>query len=363
MSRAAPASRLRAARLRHPPPTRMPGTRLPSAPRLETASRSDAATEYWLLRNRRRTAATESRCPSTLARAGASWPRRWLPATVTATQAPTSSAAGRLPRRSPGLDAQVDNFMERADEGGTTAAGVLRSRPTTCAPWVTPTSARAAETSNRLTSAGQGRSGGRYRRGGPPSAETTRAAVARWRNSTPVPGDRGRKILRIIPFGDKVVDYFSATSPRRPAQRHPPCPAQQPGQADPRQRRPQPQTNLWATMGRLNQYVYIAERLDPAAKIAEMATQLSRRGQGTQAGRPLLRPPEAPGPADPLAVSIRVIWRSTSSSEQHQTIGASTVPPRHLVSRVADRRHRRPGPESRNSSSSRSPRSTRRRVG
>ena len=84
----------------------------------------------------------------------------------------------------------------------------------------------------------------------------------------------GRKILGIIPFGDKVVDYFRRYQSAQ-SQLNGILHALRNGQDELTRDNVAlnlEKTNLWATMGRLNQYVYIAERLDTrlAAKIAEM---------------------------------------------------------------------------------------------
>ena len=83
-----------------------------------------------------------------------------------------------------------------------------------------------------------------------------------------------RKLFGIIPFGDKVVDYFRRYQSAQ-TQLNGILHSLRNGQ-DELQRDNvalnMEKTNLWAAMGRLNQYVYIAERLDAklSAKIAEL---------------------------------------------------------------------------------------------
>ena len=83
-----------------------------------------------------------------------------------------------------------------------------------------------------------------------------------------------RKLLGIIPFGDKVVDYFRRYQSAQ-SQLNGILHSLRNGQ-DELQRDNvalnMEKTNLWAAMGRLNQYVYIAERLDAklSARIAEL---------------------------------------------------------------------------------------------
>ncbi|HET9655234.1 MAG TPA: toxic anion resistance protein [Kineosporiaceae bacterium] len=83
-----------------------------------------------------------------------------------------------------------------------------------------------------------------------------------------------RKILGVLPFGDKLTDYFrkyQSSQAHIDAILH----ALYDGQDSLRQDNAalnMEKQNLWDTMGRLNQYVYIAERLDArlAARIAEL---------------------------------------------------------------------------------------------
>ena len=83
-----------------------------------------------------------------------------------------------------------------------------------------------------------------------------------------------RKILGVIPFGDKITDYFRRY---QSAQSHLDVilHALYDGQDELRKDNAalnQEKQSLWESMGRLNQYVYIAERLDArlSAAIAEL---------------------------------------------------------------------------------------------
>ncbi len=84
----------------------------------------------------------------------------------------------------------------------------------------------------------------------------------------------GRKLLGMIPFGDKVNDYFRRYQSAQ-AQLNGILHSLRSGQDELTKDNVAlnlEKTNLWATMGRLNQYIYIAERLDTqlAARIAEL---------------------------------------------------------------------------------------------
>ena len=73
-----------------------------------------------------------------------------------------------------------------------------------------------------------------------------------------------RKLLGIIPFGDKVVDYFrryESAQSHLNGILHSLRNGQDELTKDNVALNMEKQ-NLWATMGRLNQYIYIAERLD-----------------------------------------------------------------------------------------------------
>ena len=107
----------------------------------------------------------------------------------------------------------------------------------------------------------------------------------------------------MIPFGDKVTDYFRKY---QSAQTHLDgiLHALRDGQDELGKDNAAlnlEKQYLWDAMGRLNQYVYVAERLDArlAGQDRRARGHRPRQGQGAARGRAVLRPPEAPGPADP----------------------------------------------------------------
>ncbi len=90
----------------------------------------------------------------------------------------------------------------------------------------------------------------------------------------PAGAQGSRKFLGIIPFGDKIADYFAKY---QSAQSHLDAilHALRDGQDELRKDNAAlnlEKTELWEAMARLNQYIYIAERLDAqlAAKIADL---------------------------------------------------------------------------------------------
>ncbi len=83
-----------------------------------------------------------------------------------------------------------------------------------------------------------------------------------------------KKWLDLLPFGDKITDYFRKYQSAQ-TQLNGILHSLRNGQDELTKDNVAlnlEKTNLWATMGRLNQYVYVAERLDAklAAKIAEL---------------------------------------------------------------------------------------------
>lgn len=90
----------------------------------------------------------------------------------------------------------------------------------------------------------------------------------------PSEASMGRKILGIIPFGDKLQDYFRRYESAQ-GQLNAIIQALYNGQDELRKDNAAlnlEKQNLWDTMARLNQYIYVAERLDAqlSAKIAEL---------------------------------------------------------------------------------------------
>jgi uncharacterized protein YaaN involved in tellurite resistance len=90
----------------------------------------------------------------------------------------------------------------------------------------------------------------------------------------PSEASMGRKILGVIPFGDKIQDYFRRYESAQ-GQLNAIIQALYNGQDELRKDNAAlnlEKQNLWDTMTRLNQYIYVAERLDAqlSAKIAEL---------------------------------------------------------------------------------------------
>lgn len=194
------------------------------------------------------------------------------PATVTATQAPKMAPQVAV-EAIPGLDARVDTFMDaltkaapRSPEFAQQADNVRTMGDADIR--------KAAETSNRLLQTPVKA----LKEGGIAQGSAVGKTLLELRRTVeeldPSAVTGGRKILGIIPFGDKVVDYFRRYQSAQ-SQLNGILHALRNGQDELTRDNVAlnlEKTNLWATMGRLNQYVYIAERLDTrlAAKIAEM---------------------------------------------------------------------------------------------
>ena len=145
---------------------------------------------------------------------------------------PSAAAGARRPGR---------GLPDRAAEGAGPLARVRppgRQRPHA---WATPTSARPPRPRTgccRRRSRRCRRAGCRRARR---SAARCSSCAARSRTSTRARRPAPRKFLGMIPFGDKVADYFRKyQGAQTPPRRDPAQPAQRPGRADPRQRRAQP---------------------------------------------------------------------------------------------------------------------------
>ena len=129
-----------------------------------------------------------------------------------------------------------------------------------------------------------------------------------------------KRWLDMLPFTDKVTGLLPQVPVRtEPAQRHPAQPAQRPGRALTKDNVALnlEKTNLWASMGRLNQYVYVAERLDTklAAKIAELELSDPEAAKTLSQDVLFYVRQKHQDLLTQLAVSIQSpTWRSTSSS-------------------------------------------------
>ena len=194
------------------------------------------------------------------------------PKAVVATQAP-AMAPQVDPESIPSLDNKVDGFVTalmsaqtRSPEFAKQAASVRTMGDADIR--------RAAETSNRLLQTpvraikeGALASGSRV---GNTLLELRRTVEELDPSEASVP----RKFLGMIPFGDKITDYFrryEAAQSHLNGILHSLRNGQDELTRDNVALNMEKQ-NLWATMGRLNQYIYVAERLD--AKLAATIAQL-----------------------------------------------------------------------------------------
>jgi uncharacterized protein YaaN involved in tellurite resistance len=198
-------------------------------------------------------------------------PPEGLTLTLTAPAAPAAVATTSAPRMAPqveaaalpGLDAKVDSYLTslvaaapnspefsaKADDVRTMGDADIR---------------RAAETSNTLL-----KTPVKALNSGPVSQTSkvgqTLIELRRTVEDLDPSGAHGaKKFLGVLPFGDKVTDYFRKY---QSSQSHLDAilKALYDGQDELRKDNAalnQEKTQLWTTMGQLNQYVYLAERLD-----------------------------------------------------------------------------------------------------
>ncbi len=194
------------------------------------------------------------------------------PAPVTATQAP-AIAPQVDPSAVPALDARVDGFLQalttaqtRSPEFAAQAENVRTMGDADIR--------KAAETSNRLLATPVRA----LKEGGIAEGSKVGNTLLELRRTVedldPSQATGTRKLLGIIPFGDKIVDYFRKY---QDAQTHLNgiLHSLRNGQdelAKDNVALTMEKQHLWAAMGRLNQYVYVAEKLD--AKLAEAIAQL-----------------------------------------------------------------------------------------
>ncbi|GAB3600501.1 toxic anion resistance protein [Angustibacter peucedani] len=193
-------------------------------------------------------------------------------APVAATAAPKMAPAVD-PAALPGLDAKVEGFLTSllsaaphspefaAKAGDVRTMGDVDIRS-------------AAESSNRLLKSPVRA----LQEGGLASGSKVGTTLVELRRTVedldPAGAQGARKLLGVLPFGDKLTDYFrkyQSAQSHLDAILH----ALRDGQDELRKDNAAlnlEKTELWAAMGRLNQYVYVAERLDAqlAAKIADL---------------------------------------------------------------------------------------------
>lgn len=194
------------------------------------------------------------------------------PKPVTTTQAPRMAPAVQADAV-PALDARVDTFMQALTSAAPRSpefaqqAEVVRTMGDADI-------RKAAETSNRLLQ----QPVRALKEGGLSEGSTVGKTLLELRRTVedldPSQVTGGRRILGVIPWGDKVVDYFRRYQSAQ-TQLDGILHSLRSGQDELTRDNVAlglEKTNLWAAMGRLNQYVYIAERLDEkvAARVAEL---------------------------------------------------------------------------------------------
>ena len=194
------------------------------------------------------------------------------PKPVVATQAP-AIAPQVDPTQVPALDARVDGFLDaltttqtRSPEFAAQAENVRTMGDQEIR--------RAAETSNRLLNTPVKA----LKEGGIAEGSKVGTTLLQLRRTVedldPSQATGTRKLLGFLPFGDKVVDYFRKYQDSQTHLNgilHSLRNGQDELAKDNAALNMEKQ-NLWATMGRLNQYVYVAERLD--ARLTEQITAL-----------------------------------------------------------------------------------------
>ncbi|MFT4226688.1 toxic anion resistance protein [Micropruina sp.] len=194
------------------------------------------------------------------------------PAVITETQAPAMAPQVEA-TQVPVLDAKVDEFLQALDSSEeksptfSAQADAVRSMGDADI-------RRAAETSNRLLNAPVRA----LKEGGLSEGSKVGQTLVQLRRTVEDldPGKaRGpKKFLGMIPFGDQVTDYFRRYQSSQ-QQLNGILHALRSGQDELTKDNValnMEKQNLWTVMGRLNQYVYIAERLDArlSAQIAEL---------------------------------------------------------------------------------------------
>ncbi len=194
------------------------------------------------------------------------------PAAVTATAAPKMAPQVEA-AAIPGLDAKVDAYLGSlmSDAPGSPE---FASRAADVRTMGDEEIRRAAESSNNLLKTPVKA----LQSGGLSEGSKVGATLLELRRTVedldPQGAQGAKKWLGVLPFGDKVTDYFrkyQSAQSHLDAILH----ALYDGQDELRKDNAslnQEKQQLWDTMGRLNQYVYIAERLDArlAAQIAEV---------------------------------------------------------------------------------------------
>ena len=194
------------------------------------------------------------------------------PAAITETQAP-AMAPQVEPGQVPVLDAKVDEFLKALDSAEEKSpafaaqADAVRSMGDADI-------RKAAETSNRLLNTPVRA----LKEGGLAEGSKVGQTLVQLRRTVedldPGKARGAKKFLGMIPFGDQVTDYFRRYQSSQ-QQLNGILHALRSGQDELTKDNValnMEKQNLWTVMGRLNQYVYIAERLDArlSAQVAEL---------------------------------------------------------------------------------------------
>jgi uncharacterized protein YaaN involved in tellurite resistance len=198
------------------------------------------------------------------------------PLTLTAPEAPRPVAATQAPAMAPqvdaaaipALDTKVDTFLA-ALTAAHTRSPQFAAQAENVRAMGDADIRRAAETSNRLlqTPVRALQEGGLAE--GSKVGQTLLDLRRTVEELDPSQATGARKFLGMIPFGDKVVDYFrryQAAQSHLDGILHSLRNGQDELAKDNVALNMEKQ-NLWATMGRLNSYIYVAERLD--ARVSE----------------------------------------------------------------------------------------------
>jgi len=194
------------------------------------------------------------------------------PPAVTTTQAPRM--APQVPESAlPELDAKVDGFMA-ALSSTAVASPEFAAQAESVRTMGDGDIRKAAETSNRLLQ----QPVRALQEGGIAQGSAVGKTLLELRRTVedldPSQATGARRWLDMLPFTDKVTDYFRKYQSAQ-SQLNGILHSLRSGQDELTKDNVAlnlEKTNLWASMGRLNQYVYVAERLDTklAAKIAEL---------------------------------------------------------------------------------------------
>ena len=194
------------------------------------------------------------------------------PRAVAATQAP-AMAPQVDPATVPALDQKVDGFLD-ALAAAQTRSPQFTAQAENVRAMGDADIRRAAETSNRLLQAPVRA----LQEGGLAEGSTVGRTLLELRRTVeeldPSQATGARKVLGFLPFGDKVVDYFrkyQAAQSHLDGILHSLRNGQDELTRDNVALNMEKQ-NLWAAMGRLNSYIYVAERLD--ARLAEQIAAL-----------------------------------------------------------------------------------------